>query len=49
VITIIEDIDSGKEVARGHSVLVAYDYRSGQSMVIPDEWRKVVQEFEELD
>ena len=49
VITIIEDTASGKEVARGRSVLVAYDYLSGQSMVIPDEWRKVVQEFEELD
>jgi acyl-CoA thioester hydrolase len=49
VITIIEDTASGKEVARGHSILVAYDYKSGQSMVIPDEWRRVVQEFEELD
>jgi acyl-CoA thioester hydrolase len=48
MITVIEDTDSGKVIARGDSVLVAYDYCSGQSMVIPDEWRKVVKEFEEL-
>jgi acyl-CoA thioester hydrolase len=49
MITVLEDIDSKEELARGCSVLVAYDYRSGKSMVIPEDWRKVVQEFEESD
>ena len=48
VITILEDPERGEEVARGHSILVAYDYEQGQSMPIPDGWRKAVQEFEDI-
>jgi acyl-CoA thioester hydrolase len=36
----------GKLVATGDSVLVMYDYKTGQSMVIPDEFRKRVEAFE---
>jgi acyl-CoA thioester hydrolase len=46
VISVLEDTDSGEEVARGHSILVTYDYQQGQSMLIPKAWRKVVEEYE---
>jgi acyl-CoA thioester hydrolase len=49
VISVLEDTESGSEVARGHSIIVAYDYHQGQSIVIPEEWRKVVQGFEGLE
>jgi acyl-CoA thioester hydrolase len=49
VISTLENIESGVEVARGESILVAYDYERGQSLVIPDDWRKVVQEYEGLE
>jgi acyl-CoA thioester hydrolase len=49
LINVLEDAETGEEVARGRSVLVAYDYMSGQSIVIPEAWRKVVQEFEGLE
>lgn len=49
VITVLEDAESGQEVASGNSVLVAYDYSRAQSIPIPEEWRSVVNEFEGLD
>ena len=49
MINILEDAESGEEVARGRAVLVAYDYQHGQSIVIPEDWRKVVSEFEGLN
>ena len=48
VITILEDVDHGEEIARGQSILVAYDYNQSQSRLIPDNWREVVQSFEGL-
>jgi acyl-CoA thioester hydrolase len=48
VLNVLEDTESGEEVARGRSVLVAYDYMRSQSIVIPEEWRSVVNEFEGL-
>ena len=44
----IEDTKSGKEFAYGSSVLVAYDYHIGSTIPIPDKWRKVITEFEQL-
>ncbi len=37
---------SGEEYARGNTVLVAYDYRRGQSMPIPEAWRQILARHE---
>ncbi len=46
---ILQDSASGQEMANGSSVLVAYDYRSQQTIPIPDHWRKQIATFEGLD
>ncbi len=45
---LLEDAHSGVELARGSSVLVAYDYRSSQTILVPDQWRQIISEFEKL-
>ena len=45
---ILIDADTGEELATGSSVLVAYDYHSGKTLPISDEWRKVISNFEGL-
>lgn len=42
----LEDAGSGKELARGSSVLVTYDYRRGETVPVPDQWRQFITEFE---
>jgi acyl-CoA thioester hydrolase len=42
----IETVPEGKEMASGRSVLVAYDYRRGASLPLPERWRNVISEFE---
>jgi acyl-CoA thioester hydrolase len=44
----IEDARDGHPLATGSSVLVAYDYRQGCSLPIPDDWRRILNEFEQL-
>jgi acyl-CoA thioester hydrolase len=44
----IVDQESGREYASGKVVLVAYDYHQGISVPIPQEWRKIIREFENL-
>ena len=44
----IEETQSGREFAKGSTVIVTYDYRSGATMPIPDKWRKTIIEFEGL-
>jgi acyl-CoA thioester hydrolase len=44
----LEDDDDGRQLATGSSILVAYDYRSRQSIQIPDEWRRVIHSFDNL-
>jgi acyl-CoA thioester hydrolase len=44
----IEDADSGKELATGSTALVAYDYRTSQTVPIPDAWREKIRQFEGL-
>jgi len=36
----------GRQLATGRTVLVAYDYRQGRSIPIPDEWRRAILAFE---
>lgn len=45
----IMDVESGKELARGEIVIVAYDYKKEQTIPIPKEWREKIVEFEGLD
>lgn len=35
------------EMANGHTVLVAYDYTTGKTIELPDDWRKRITTFEE--
>jgi acyl-CoA thioesterase FadM len=42
------DQHSDKVYATGRIVLVSYDYRQGQSILIPEEWRTILQNFEGL-
>jgi acyl-CoA thioester hydrolase len=42
------DVESGKELARGEVVIVAYDYRQEKTIPIPNEWREKITEFEGL-
>lgn len=43
----LQRASDGGVVATGRSVLVAYDYRSGQTRRVPDEWRARMTAFEE--
>ncbi len=43
----LERAQNGQLVALGRSVQVAYDYASGQSLRVPDEWRARIQALEE--
>ena len=45
---VIEDAETGNELATGSSVLVAYDYHQEQTIPIPDGWRQVIRDFEGL-
>lgn len=44
----LEDQDTGAELASGSTVLVAYDYRTGRTIPIPENWRRVIAAFENL-
>jgi acyl-CoA thioester hydrolase len=44
----VVDVESGKELARGEMVVVAYDYRQEKTIPIPNEWREKITEFEGL-
>ena len=43
---VLQDGESGQQLATGSSVLVAYDYRTGQTHQIPDSWRDTIARFE---
>ncbi len=44
----IEDAATGVEHANGFTVQVAYDYKTGKTIPIPDRWRETLTEFENL-
>ncbi|MBN1537565.1 MAG: acyl-CoA thioesterase [Anaerolineales bacterium] len=46
---VIENARDGQVYANGRVVLVAFDYRSQQSVPIPEKWRKAILEFENLE
>ena len=45
----ILNADTGEELATGTSVLVAFDYRSGKTLPLSDEWRRLIGGFEGLE
>jgi acyl-CoA thioester hydrolase len=44
----IEDARDGSIFATGSSVMVAYDYHTNSSVLIPGEWHKAILQFEGL-
>jgi len=45
----MEDIQSGKQFARGSTALVTYNYHNGCTIPLPDHWRKTIAHFEGLN
>ena len=43
---VIEDEASGEVLATGEVVAVAYDFRTNQTIPVPEEWRTKINEFE---
>lgn len=43
------DTDTSHELANGATVLVAYNYQSGETIPIPIHWREVISQFEGLN
>ncbi len=44
----IENTDSGQAFAEGSSVIVTYDYRTEETIPVPERWRRVIADFEGL-
>jgi acyl-CoA thioester hydrolase len=42
----LQDAESGQEMATGRTIQVAYDYPKGESIPIPEKWRRTVEVFE---
>jgi len=42
----IVDADTGKELAKGEVIVVAYDYKEERTIPIPQEWREKISTFE---
>ena len=42
----IVDADTGKELANGEVIMVAYDYKEEKSIAVPQEWREKIGAFE---
>jgi acyl-CoA thioester hydrolase len=49
VVYVIKDAQTSVEHARGSTIQVAYDYRSAKTISIPDDWRIIISDFEDLD
>jgi len=44
----VMDADSGQELSKGKLVIVTYDYETGKTISVPQEWREKIIEFEGL-
>jgi acyl-CoA thioester hydrolase len=47
--SVFENADTGSIVARAETVMVHFDYRSGQSTPLPAEWRKKISEYDGIE
>jgi acyl-CoA thioester hydrolase len=45
---LLDDAETGQEYATGFTVMVTYDYHSGQTIPIPENWRRAMAEFDGL-
>jgi acyl-CoA thioester hydrolase len=45
----LEDAQNGQELASGSTVLVAFDYHAGRTILIPGTWRRAIAAFDELE
>jgi acyl-CoA thioester hydrolase len=45
---VLEEASSHSEFATASTVLVAYDYKTGQTVLVPPEWRQAIAHFEGL-
>lgn len=45
---LLEDSGDGRELATGETVLVTFDYRLGESIPLPENWRHAIAAFEGL-
>lgn len=43
---VLEDLQSGEEMAAGKAIVVAYDYEQGRSISIPKAWRERIEAYE---
>ena len=44
----VVDTETGRELAKGEVAVIAYDYKQGKTISIPQEWREKIIEFEGL-
>jgi acyl-CoA thioester hydrolase len=44
-----QDVESRQEMAKARSVIVAYDYHEGKSIIVPQSWRDAIKSFEGLE
>jgi acyl-CoA thioester hydrolase len=44
----IVDAETGRELSKGELVIVTYDYETGKTISVPQEWREKIIEFEDL-
>jgi acyl-CoA thioester hydrolase len=45
----IVDAKTGKELAKGELVIVAYDYKEEKTIPVPQDWREKISTFERLN
>jgi acyl-CoA thioester hydrolase len=43
---VLEDQDSGQVLVRAETIMVAFDYRTNQSIPVSQDWRQKIQKFE---
>ena len=43
---LLEDTDTRQVLATGETIMVAFDYPTNQSIVVPDDWREKIHRFE---
>lgn len=45
----VVDVVTGKEMAKGEVVMVTYDYRAQKTIPVPEDWRRKLIEFDDLN
>jgi acyl-CoA thioester hydrolase len=48
MVYLVEDTQSGQELATASTILVIYDLQTSQSIPIPNEWRQAISNFEQF-